>query len=314
MSRKGSIAARARAGLERAVLGKQSLYGSAVDADDGPVGLFAGKAARVMATRCFVGDGREEGIGRGAEGKILDLDLRRCRTPSPGRRSSAGADNAISDSGQQVRIGSAVAVHDLPHRAPVRAVVGELDVVARSVQHRVASGGRGRRARVADWKSIVKLCAAPAAGSLRQPVSADPSSAAARVRSGCERRRACSDRGARGRERCARQFAERQAVRSRPILSRRPDRARRPTPASPCVAARDRSSAPRRIRHACRLKRTRCHSCGNARSGRFTHHTFSPLASMSLNWSVLGGASPRRPKTNSKFCGKSSGSSRRATA
>jgi hypothetical protein len=52
-----------------------------------------------------------------------------------------------------------------------------------------------------------------------------------------------------------------------------------------------------------RLRTTSVQRSGKRKSRRFTHQTFSPLASTSLNSRLLGGRSPRTRKPNSKFSG-----------
>lgn len=124
---------RARPGFECAVFREQAVRGAAVDADDGPIALLSGEAARVVAARRVLGEGREKGVGRGAECKILDVELREsiclCR---PVEKSQAQVPRLRF--GQQVRVGASATVGDAPHGAPLRSVVGELDVIAGRVQ------------------------------------------------------------------------------------------------------------------------------------------------------------------------------------
>ncbi len=88
-----------------------------------------------MSARRLFGNGREEGIGRCAEGEILDLDLRQAVRL---RRAVEKAHAQVPRFrlGQQMRVRAAVAVRHASHRAPARAVVGEVDVVAGCVQVR----------------------------------------------------------------------------------------------------------------------------------------------------------------------------------
>ena len=45
---------------------------ASVDADERPIGLLPGEAARVEAARRFLCQGLEERVGRGAEVQVLD--------------------------------------------------------------------------------------------------------------------------------------------------------------------------------------------------------------------------------------------------
>ena len=114
--------------FQRTVLGQQAALAAALDADQCPGRLLAGKSAWVGAAGRFACQGLEKCVRRSAKREILDLQLGQAIRP---RRTimEREAQKSRFRVGQQQRVGAAVAVDDPAHGSPVHAIVRELDVV-----------------------------------------------------------------------------------------------------------------------------------------------------------------------------------------
>ena len=146
--------------LDGAVLAEERLGAVTVGADHGPVGLLAGEVARIVAPSGIGGDRLEQGVGRLPESERLDPHLADREAPlAEAAVSAVGATAAgrwvqVETNpprlalGQRQVIAVAVAGRHRAHRPPVRAVVGNLDVV---------SGGKGAAGPVDHQAAILAL-------------------------------------------------------------------------------------------------------------------------------------------------------------
>ena len=131
LEQEGLDAEAALGDFDRAVFAEQALLAAAVDADDRPVGLLAGEAAREAAARRLLGQGLDEIVGRGGERERPRRRSRRARSSLPARPRAADADSAPPTPAAQADRGRRRRRARVAHVAPVATVVGQLRRVAR---------------------------------------------------------------------------------------------------------------------------------------------------------------------------------------
>ncbi len=116
--------------LDRSVLGEERVVRVAVDSDDRPIGLLAGKRARIDSPRRVPGDSLEERVGRFGKRQRLNRDF--ADAESGGGAVLRELEPDVPRVGLRERqvVAPAVAGLDGPRQGPRRAVLRELHVVA----------------------------------------------------------------------------------------------------------------------------------------------------------------------------------------